>query len=118
MKIFLAMYMGSSSNASFEKWESLPSDEKLKKESEGMNAWSGWVAKYQNLIVDAGGPLSRTKRVSTTGISDIRNQLAAYTIIKANSHQEAAEMFRDHPHFKIFPGDGVEIMEILPIPSM
>jgi ribosomal protein S17 len=24
----------------------------------------------------------------------------------------------DHPHFTIFPGDGVEIMECLPIPDM
>jgi hypothetical protein len=26
-------------------------------------------------------------------------------------------MFENHPHFTIFPGDSVEIMECLPIPG-
>jgi hypothetical protein len=26
-------------------------------------------------------------------------------------------MFEKHPHFSIFPGDSVEIMEVLPIPG-
>jgi hypothetical protein len=29
----------------------------------------------------------------------------------------AARMFEMHPHFAIFPGDSVEIMECLPIPG-
>ncbi len=29
----------------------------------------------------------------------------------------AARMFADHPHFAIFPGDSVEIMECLPLPG-
>lgn len=30
---------------------------------------------------------------------------------------EAASLFEGHPHFAIFPGDAVEIMERLPIPG-
>jgi hypothetical protein len=30
----------------------------------------------------------------------------------------AAKLFEGHPHFTIFPGDGVEVMECLPIPGM
>jgi hypothetical protein len=34
------------------------------------------------------------------------------------SRPPAAHMFENHhPHFAIFPGDSVEIMEILPIPG-
>jgi len=29
----------------------------------------------------------------------------------------AAKMFEHHPHFLIFPGEGVEIMPVLPIPA-
>ena len=29
----------------------------------------------------------------------------------------AAKMFEGHPHFTIFPGDSVEIMECLPLPA-
>jgi hypothetical protein len=39
-------------------------------------------------------------------------------IVKAESHEVAAKMFQEHPHFTIFPGDGVEIMECMPIPGM
>jgi len=44
--------------------------------------------------------------------------MTAYTIVQAESHEAAAELFASHPHFMIFPGDSVEIMECLPIPRM
>ena len=62
--------------------------------------------------------LGKTKRVTENGVADIRNNLAAYTVVQAESHEAAAKLFLNHPHFAIFPGDGVEIMECLPIPSM
>lgn len=39
------------------------------------------------------------------------------TIVEADSHEAAARMFENHPHFSIFPGDSVEIMECLPMPQ-
>jgi ribosomal protein S17 len=38
--------------------------------------------------------------------------------VRAESYDEAAKMFLEHPHFMIFPGDAVEVMECLPIPKM
>jgi hypothetical protein len=67
--------------------------------------------------VQMGGPLSRTKRVSREGVSDIRNNLAAFVVVQADSQDAAARLFLQHPHFTLFPGDGVEVMEILPIPA-
>lgn len=87
-------------------------------EEGGMKAWGEWVARYAASIVDHGGPLGKTKKVSRDGISDISNTAAAYVIVEANSHEQAAEMFRGHAHFTKFPGEGVEIMEILSIPGM
>ena len=51
------------------------------------------------------------------GVTDIRNNLAGYVIVRAESHAAAAQLFRNHPHFMLFPGDSVEIMECLPIPG-
>ena len=82
-----------------------------------MAAWEAWAGKNQASIVDQGSPLGKTKRVSADGISDVRNNLAAYTVVQADSHEAAARMFEQHPHFMIFPGDGVEIMECLPMPG-
>ena len=62
-------------------------------------------------------PLGPTKRVSAEGIAEARNQVTAYVIVRAESHEAAARMFEEHPHFTIFPGDAVEIMECLPIPN-
>lgn len=83
----------------------------------GMAAWGEWVARHRDAIVDIGSPLGKTKRVSTTGIADITNMATAYVIVEADSHAAAAEMFRDHPHFTIFPGDAVEVMQCLAMPQ-
>ena len=83
----------------------------------GMAAWRGWGERYASQIVDAGGPLGKTKRVCHDGISDISNAMTGYVIIEAESHEAAAKMFEKHPHFAIFPGDAVEIMPCMPIPT-
>ena len=44
-----------------------------------------------------------TKRASHEGISDIKNSMTAYVIVQAESHDAAARLFENHPHFTIFP---------------
>lgn len=56
--------------------------------------------------------------MTADGIADARNQMAAYTVVQAESQEAAARLFEGHPHFTIFPGDGVDVMERLPIPGM
>jgi hypothetical protein len=69
------------------------------------------------IIVETGGPLGKTKLVGPQGVSDIRNNMSGYVVIKAESHDAAAKLFEKHPSFSIFPGEAVEIMEIMPIPG-
>ena len=38
--------------------------------------------------------------------------------MQAESYDDAAKLFLNHPHFTIFPGDSVEVMECLPMPKM
>ena len=83
----------------------------------GMRAWSDWMARHAGQIVDSGGPLGKTKKVSAAGIADIQNNIAAYVVVEAEDHEAAAGMFEGHPHFAIFPGDGVEVMPLLPVPT-
>ena len=85
--------------------------------AEGMQAWSEWMARHADRIVDTGGPLGKTKKVSAAGIADVQNDIAAYVVVDAEDHAAAARMFEGHPHFTIFPGDGVEVMPCLPIPT-
>lgn len=114
MKTFLAVFLGSPSAT--EQWNALPEPERQARGARGVEAWHAWVERHRDAIVEAGGPLGRTKAVSRAGIVDLRNAMSAYTTVRAASHEEAARMFENHPHFTIFPGDSVEVMEVLPIP--
>ena len=115
MKNFLAIYTGSP--ASMSSWDALPEQEKKSRTAEGIAAWHAWVEKNKAIIIEMGAPLGRTKRVSASGIADTRNNMTGYTVVQAESHEAAARLFENHPHFTIFPGDGVEIMECLPVPT-
>lgn len=83
----------------------------------GMAAWGAWMQRNASRVVTTGGPLGRTKLISKNGVEDIRNAMAGFVIVQAETHEEAAKLFENHPHFTIFPGKGVEVMECLPIPG-
>ena len=44
-------------------------------------AWQKWASDSASATFEMGGPLSKTKQVSSSGISDIRSNLAAFTIV-------------------------------------
>ena len=117
MKTFLAVYTGSPASMEKAGWNAMSEDERQKRQSAGIAAWHDWLEKNRKSIVETGAPLGRTKSVSPAGVSDIRNNLSAYTVVQAESHEAAAKLFENHPHFMIFPGDAVEVMECLPLPS-
>lgn len=117
MAKFLAVYIGTATAQQKAGWASMSDKERQSREQAGMAAWGQWVAKHRDAIVDTGAPLGKTKRASPSGIEDGRNHLTAYVIVEAVTHEAAAEMFREHPHFALFPGDSVEIIECLPLPG-
>ena len=114
---FLAVYLGSKDGARMAAWNAMPEAERRAKEQQGMAAWGAWVEKHHDVIVEMGGPLGKTKKVGADGTADITNQLTGFTVVRAPSHEAAAKLFENHPHFAIFPGERVEIMPVLPIPG-
>lgn len=117
MKKFLAIYIGTATALEKSEWETMDEDKRRELENAGMKAWGDWMAANGKAIVDNGGPLGKTKRISPAGISDTTNTMVGYVIVEAESHEDAARLFENHPHFTVFPGDSVEIMECLPIPG-
>lgn len=115
MKTFLAIYTGTQEK--LEAFKKLDEKERKRRDAEGFEAWMAWGRTHAASIVDQGSPLGKTKRVDSDGISDIRNNIAGYVVVKAESHEAAARLFEKHPHFTIFPGDAVELMEVLPLPD-
>ena len=114
---FLAIFLGDGTGARRREWEALPEDQRRAREAEGIAGWRAWVEKNQAALVQMGGPLGKTKRVSASGIEDVSNPLGAFTVVRAESHEAAAKLFEGHPHFTIFPGEAVEVMPVLPIPG-
>ena len=83
----------------------------------GMAAWGAWMQQHAGSIVHTGGPLGKTKEVSKAGTKDTSNRMSGFVIVESADHAAAAKMFEGHPQFTIFPGDGVEVMQVMPIPG-
>jgi hypothetical protein len=109
MQKFLAVYMGGANPSG-----TRPDDATIAK---GLAAWHQWMRDNAASITEAGGPLGKTKKVGRDGISDITNRMSGFIVIQAESHEAAAKLFENHPHFAIFPGDSVEVMPCLPVPK-
>lgn len=116
MKKFLAIYIGTTTALERAQWKQMDEAQRKAREAEGMRAWMAWGEQNAAAILDQGCPLGKTKRASPDGLEDIKNVMVGYVLLQAESHEAAARLFEGHPHFSIFPGDSVEIMECLPLP--
>jgi hypothetical protein len=113
MKKFLVLYMAP--------YAVMQEMMKTMSEADGqaeMDAWMKWSDAHKTSIVDMGAPLGKTKKVAASGASDTHNDLGGYSIVQANSADDAAKLFgKDHPHFKM-RGATVEVVEIMAMPGM
>ena len=83
----------------------------------GMDAWMKWAKKNEKAILELGSPLGKTRRVTSAGIGDSKNQITGYSIVQANSHDAASKIFKGHPHLTM-PGTSVDVLEFFPMPGM
>ena len=114
---FLAVFVGSKTNPRMQAWMAMPEAEQKARMQEGIAAWHAWMERHADAIVFAGGPLGKTKKVGPGGIEDINNNMGGFVVVRAASHEAAAKLFENHPHFAIFPGESVEVMPVMPIPG-
>ena len=114
---FMAIFTGTPQAFATSDWATLDDAARRERETAGIKAWHAWGETHKDAIVAEGGPLGKTKRVGKDGVTDIANAIAGYTIVEAPSHEAAAKMFENHPHFTIFPGEAVEIMPCGAIPA-
>lgn len=112
MKKFLAMYMAPAATIA-EMMKATPAEMKS-----GMDEWNSWSDAHKKAITDLGAPLGKTKRVSPNGVSDTKNDITGYTIVEADSFDDAAKMFKDHPHFHMGKNTTIDLLELVDIPGM
>jgi len=114
---YLAVFLGSKTSPRMKAWMALPESERRAKEQTGMAAWKSWMEKHHAAVVGVGGPLGKTKKITEHGIDDVSNEMGAFVVVSAESHEAAAKLFEKNPHFTVFPGESVEVMPVLPIPG-
>ena len=99
---YLAIFLGSKTSPRMKAWLALPEVERRAKEQEGMAAWKAWVEKNRAAVSAMGGPLGKTKKITEHGIEDVSNEMGAFMVVRAESHEAAARLFggrlqvRDH----------------------
>jgi hypothetical protein len=86
-------------------------------QSEFMNAWASWAQDNERALVDPGAPLNAKKLVTAQGVENFTDAMTGYTIVEADSHDEAVQIFSEHPHLKLFAGNSIAVLECPPLPG-
>lgn len=84
--------------------------------AEHMAKWKSWIAGLGEAAVNPGTPLSDTRIVSSSGVSDDggSNPMSGYSIVKADSMDTALEMARACPFLDT--GGTLEVAQMMQLP--
>jgi hypothetical protein len=78
---------------------------------EAMEAWTAWFADLGDAVVDAGNPFGPSASVTADGdvSTGATTGLTGYSIVKADSLEEATDLAKDCPHLD--SGGMIEVYE-------
>lgn len=105
---FLVMYQ--MPHTGLDEWMKMPEDARKIEEQKMQSEWNAWMTEHKSAVIETAG-VGKPKRVTSSGIEDARNDIMMYSFVEAESLDEAASLFKDHPHFGI-PNGSIEIMSI------
>jgi len=113
-KKFLVLYLAPA--AVLEDWSKTDPETRRPAEEKMRTAWRDWMSEHAGMILgsEAAG---KTKRVTSSGVADIRNDIMLCGYVEAESHEAAAKAFERHPHLQI-PQSSIEVMEVRPMGPM
>ena len=109
MSRFLVLYLAPTTV--LDDWMKKDPKEREPAEKKMQEEWKRWSSDHAKSFDEESAGVGKTKVVNPQGISDSRNDVMLYATVEANSHDEAAKLFKDHPHLQI-PQATIEIMEI------
>jgi hypothetical protein len=112
MPKFLVTYLAPT--AVIGEWKKTDPEKRNAAEEKMRGDWIKWMSDHTKAFADKGAGVGKTKRVTSQGTSDMKNEIMLYAIVEADSHQAAAKMFEQHPHLGI-PQSSIEIMETHPL---
>ena len=94
-------------------WMQKPEEERKGEEAKMKADWDAWMGAHKDTILNTIA-LGKTKRVSASGVEDVKNDMMLSSYAQGESLEAVAEVFKDHPHFGI-PGATIEIMDTRPM---
>jgi len=115
MPRFLAVYTMKPEDLA--RFRQMPKAEQDAVDAVGVPQWAEWQARNAASFPDLGGMVGKTLRVSKSGIAPATNSFCGYVVVEAETIEAAARLFENHPHFTVFPGDGVDIMPFVTDPQ-
>ncbi len=99
--------------AAVDVWLSMTEPDKRKQQSdEMMRDWNAWMAEHKALFAETGSGLGKTRRVTSNGVNNYRNDLNWYGVVEAASQDDAAKAFTSHPHLRI-PTAYIDVTEMM-----
>ena len=84
---------------------------------EGMKPWMAWAEKCGDRLVDMGTPLIGGQKVTSKGTLPSEKEVTGYSILQADSMDEAADLLKGHPHLGWAEGCDIEVHECAPLPG-
>jgi hypothetical protein len=86
--------------------------------AEQTRAWGEWMGRVGSALVDGGSPFGARTAVADDGSSPSPSDQNGYTIVEADSLDDAQALVKDHPFLSEGKGRfSIEIFELLPMPT-
>jgi hypothetical protein len=82
----------------------------------GLGAWRMWQANSGGALVDPGTALDKSTTVTRESSVPGKTTITGYSLLQADSIEEAAALMSGHPHF-FMPGSSAQILECIPMPG-
>lgn len=115
MKKFLVLFL--TPIEIMEDWMKTGALERKTMEAKMKDEWDAWMKNNADSFVEKPTGAGKTKIVTQAGVADARNDVMMWAVVQASSPDQAAAMFKSHPHLQI-PESSIEIMEINQLEGM
>jgi len=109
MKKFMVIYR--SSKEAMEKMKDMTPEE-MKKGM--MEPWMAWMEKCGDALVDRGAPLGKVQIVTSSGSEQGADDVGTYSILQAESMDDAVKLLDGHPHLA---WGEISVYEMKPMPK-
>ena len=103
--------------AGLEAWSKTPLEDRQAQEADLKAKWDAWMVTNKAMMAGPTAGVGKTKRVTTQGVADAKNDIMMYSVVQGESQEEVAKAFEGHPHLEI-PEAWIDISTANYLPGM